>query len=104
VQVQAPPAAVLAGENFTAIWVTRGPGWLARLRPVVTAQLAAQFNGQSPAWNPATRVTGPATVTSRSAQAVNLSVPTDAGPALVTVSLGHGQWLASSVMLARTGN
>jgi uncharacterized lipoprotein YmbA len=85
-------------------WVSRGTGWASRLRPYTTAQLEAQLSHTDPAWNPATAVTGPATVTSEIPGTVSLAVPTDAGPALVTVRLAGGRWLATGVMLARTGD
>jgi hypothetical protein len=100
----APPAALRAGQSFATAWVSRRPHWAARLRPYVTAQLAAQLAGQQPKFNPATRVTGQATVTGAAPSTVDLSIPTDAGPALVTVHQRHGRWRAESVMLARTGD
>lgn len=100
-----PPAAALtAARQFMAAWVSRGPGWAARLRPYATALLAAQLSGISPAGNPATAVTGSARVTSQAPGTVSLTVPTTAGPALLTVRQAGGRWLAAAVMLARTGN
>lgn len=98
-----PAAAVTAGQRFMTAWVTQGPGWAARIRPYVTARLAAQL-GTSNAGNPATAVTGTPAVTSQSAGTVSFSVPTNAGPVLVTVQDTGGRWLADSVQLARTGD
>jgi hypothetical protein len=85
-------------------WVDSGRGWAARLRPLATAQLAAQLGQTSNAYDPATAITGSATVTTQAPGTVSLTVPTDAGPALVTMRLVHSHWLAAAVMLARTGN
>jgi hypothetical protein len=99
-----PPAALAAARQFMSAWVSSGPGWASRLRPFATTQLDAQLSGTSPRWSPATAVTGPAEVTSQAPGTVSLTVPTNAGPALVTVRLVGGRWLAAAVMLARTGN
>jgi len=99
-----PPAALAAARQFMAAWVSSGPGWASRLRPYATAQLDAQLSDTNPKWSPATAVTGPAAVTSQAPGTVSLTVPTDAGPALVTVRLTGGRWLAAAVMLARTGD
>jgi hypothetical protein len=95
---------VAAGEDFTAAWTDHGAGWLARADRYATPQLAAQLAGIRPAMLPATRVTGAAQVTGQAPGTVHLSVPTDAGPVLVTVRLAGSSWLADSVMLARTGD
>jgi hypothetical protein len=102
----APAAAVTAGEDFAAAWASPGPGWLARTARYATPQLAARLALAEPALAdmPVTRVTGPARVTARAPGTVTLSVPTDAGPALVTVLRAGGRWLAGAVTLAREGS
>ena len=100
----APAAAVSAGEDFTAAWAGHAAGWPAAADRYATPRLAAQLARTSPVMLPATRVTGPARVTGQAPGTVHLSVPTDAGPALVTVRFAGGRWLADSVMLARTGD
>ena len=97
-------AAVAAGEEFTAAWADHAPGWPARASRYATPRLAAQLARTSQAMLPATRVTGPARVTGLAPGTVDLSVPTDAGPALVTLRLTRGRWAADSVMLAWEGN
>jgi hypothetical protein len=102
---QPPAAAVEAAANFAAAWVTRGPGWGQRIRQYATSTLTGQLSHTDLAANPATKVTGPPHVTGHAHATVHLSVPTDAGPALVTVIRDHrGRWRAESVMLARTGS
>lgn len=100
----APRAAVAAAEGFAAAWADPAPGWLARVRPLATPRLAAQLAAAGNALLPVTRVTGAALVTGQAAATVDLSVPTDAGPALVTVRYAAGAWRADSVMLAREGS
>lgn len=98
-----PQAAIDAGENFAAAWVSRGPNRAALIQQIATPQLAAQLATEDNALNPATRVTGAPVVASTEHGTVDLSVPTDAGPAAISVVLTGGQWLASSVMLEHTG-
>jgi hypothetical protein len=100
----APQAAIAAGENFAAAWVSRGADRAALIQAMATPQLAAQLATEDNTLNPATKVTGVPVVTSAEAGLVDLSVPTDAGPAAVSVVQSGGQWLASSVMLEETGS
>lgn len=100
----APAAAVKAGEEFAAAWADHAPGWLARASRYATPALAAQLAVIRPGMLPATRVTGPAAVTATAPGTVDLTVPTDAGPAAVTVRHAGRAWRADSVMLTGTGN
>lgn len=102
--VPVPPAAVTAAAEFAAAWASPGPGWLDQVRRYATPRLAAQLAASGDALLAATRVTGPARVTGQAPGTVNLSVPTNAGPALVTVRYAGGAWRADSVMLAAEGN
>ena len=100
----APVTALAVAAQFMSAWVNHGPGWMSRLRPYASGQLAAQLSNVSPAWIPATAVTGAAAVTSQAPGTVSLAVPTNAGPVLLTLRLIRGQWLADSVMLAQAGD
>jgi hypothetical protein len=99
-----PAAALLAARAFLAAWVSRAGDRAARIRATATPQLAAQVTGPAAGLAPATAITGPVTVTGQAAGTVSVSVPTNAGTALLTVRLDHGRWLAAQVMLARTGD
>src|SRR5262249_12939811 len=102
----APAAAVTAAEKFTAAW-TAGRDttrWLSRISQYATPRLISRLAVTKPQLLPATHVTGSARVTGQARAAVSLSVPTDAGPVLITVRLLHGRWRADSVMLAWQGN
>ena len=102
--VPVPPAAVTAAQQFAAAWASPGAGWLDRVRRYATPRLAAQLAASGDALLPATRVTGPARVTGQGPGTVNLAVPTNAGPALVTVRYAGGAWRADSVLLQDEGN
>jgi hypothetical protein len=43
-------------------------------------------------------------VTGRAAGTVSLAAPTNAGPALLTVRLSGGRWVAAQLMLERPGD
>jgi 2-oxoglutarate decarboxylase len=99
----APAAAAAAAAHFAAAWVSHGQARAARLRATASVALAAQLIGQNPARDLATRVTGSAAGTQLSPVSASLTVPTNAGPALITVRLIRGRWVATSVLLAATG-
>jgi hypothetical protein len=96
--------AVAAAERFTAAWVSRRPGWAGNVRRYATSALAGAVTQGDHAFVPATAVTGAAAAIAVSAGSVTVSVPTDAGPALVTMVPAGPGWLASAVRMARTGN
>lgn len=99
-----PAEALDAARAFLRAWVSHAGDRAARIRATATPQLAAQVTGPAASLAPATALTGPVTVTGQAAGTVNVSVPTNAGPALLTVRITGGRWLAAQVMLARTGN
>ena len=99
-----PAAALQAARAFLQAWVSRTAGRAAAIRATATPQLAAQVTGPGAALAPATAIDGPLTVTGQAAGTVSLSVPTNAGPALLTVRLDGSRWLAAQVSLARTGD
>jgi hypothetical protein len=94
---------VAAAKELTAAWTSHPRGWQATIRACGTAHLAAQLVKANQMANPATRVTGPATVTGRTSRTAYVSVPTDAGTALLTVTRDGGRWRVTSVSLAMTG-
>ncbi len=94
-----PGPAAQAAATFVTAWSSHlpDPGWLAAVRPLVTAELAAGLASTDPSSVPAHRLTGPVVGTGDSGggQAV---VPTDAGPVdLVMVASPGGIWLVSDV-------
>jgi hypothetical protein len=97
-------AATRDGQDFATAWVSRRPGWDTRLRRYATPTLAAQVTAGGHGYLPATGVTGRATLIRKTAGSVTVSVPTNAGPAVITVILAGGKWLADSVHLARVGD
>jgi len=97
-------AATRAGRDFAAAWVSQRPGWAARLRRYATPGLAAQVTARGHGYLPATAVTGPAAVVRETAGSVTVSVPTNAGPAVITVVHSDAAWLAAAVYLARVGD
>jgi hypothetical protein len=99
-----PPQALKAAGQFMTAWVSRDPGRAARIRACATAQLAAAVTGPGAGYAPATALTGPVTVTGQAAGTVSLTVPTNAGPVLLTVRLAAGRWVAAQMMLARAGD
>jgi hypothetical protein len=100
----APAAALQAARAFLQAWVSRAAGRAAAIGATATPQLAAQVTGPAAALAPATAIDGPLTVAGQAAGTVSLSVPTNAGPALLTVRLDGSRWLAAQVSLARTGD
>jgi hypothetical protein len=100
-----PPAAALqTARAFLQAWVSRAAGRDTAIRATATSQLAAQVTGPGAAMAPATELDGPLTVTGQAAGTVSVSVPTNAGAALLTVRLDGSRWLAAQVMLAATGD
>lgn len=97
-------AATRAGRDFAAAWVSQRPGWAARLRRYATPGLAAQATSGDHDYLPATAVTGPPAVVGETAGSVTVSVPTNAGPAVITVVHSGAGWLAAAVHLARVGD
>ena len=97
-------AAVRVGREFATAWVSHRPGWAAQLRRYATTGLAAQLTAGDHAYLPATAVTGPATAVTVTAGSVTVMVPTNAGPAAVTVVRSGGRWLAAAVHLTRAGD
>ena len=97
-------AAVRVGLDFAMAWVSHRPGWAAQLRRYATAGLAAQLSAGDHTYLPATAVTGSATVAGETAGSVTVMVPTNAGPAAVTVVRTGGRWLAAAVHLTRAGD
>ena len=100
----APAAAVRVGRDFATAWVSHRPGWAAQLRRYATAGLAAQLTAGDHTYLPATAVTGPATAVTVTAGSVTVMVPTNAGPAAVTVVRSGGRWRAAAVHLTRAGD
>lgn len=100
----APAAALQDARAFLQAWASRTAGRAAAIRATATPQLAAQVTGPAAGLAPATEIDGPVTVTGQDAGTVSVSVPTNAGPALLTVRLDGGRWLAAQVMLAGTGD
>jgi len=100
-----PPAAALAAARaFLAAWISRGPGRDAAIRATATPQLCALLAGPGGTLEPATAVTGPVQPTAQAPGRVSVSAATNAGPALVTLTLSGGRWLAAQVALARQGD
>ena len=100
-----PPAALTAAAGFLSAYVSQAADRLARLQSYTSPPLLAQLTQINPEYNPVTAVTGQPTVTSQAPGTVSLSVPTNAGPVLLTVRQSTaGQWQVTSVMPARTGN
>lgn len=97
-------APLAAARAFLTAWASRDASRTARIRAAATPRLAAEVTGPGTALAPVTRITGPVTVTSRTATSVNVTAPTDAGPALLTVRLAGGQWKAAQVTLAQAGD
>jgi hypothetical protein len=102
--VAAPATALQAARAFLQAWVSRAADRDAAIRATATPQLAAQATGPAAAMAPATALDGPLTVTGQAAGTVSVSVPTNAGPALLTVRLDGSRWLAAQVMLAGMGD
>lgn len=100
----ASAAAVTVAAEFAQAWASRAPGRDQAIRSLATAQLAARLTGPSSALSPVTQITGPLTVTAHNATTVTLAVPTDAGPAVLAVTLDGGRWLATQVTLTTPGN
>jgi hypothetical protein len=100
----APAQALGVAREFLAAWVSRGPGRTAAIQACATAQLAASVTGPGAGYAPATALTGPMTVTGQAAGTVSLTVPTNAGPALLTIRLAGGRWVAAQLILGRTGD
>jgi hypothetical protein len=99
-----PAQALQAASEFMAAWVSRGPGRDARIRACATAQLTAAVTGPGAGYAPATAITGPLVVTGQAAGTVSLTAPTNAGPALLTVRLSRGRWVAAQLMLEKSGD
>lgn len=97
-------AALRAGREFATAWVSHQPGWAAQLRRYATPGLAAQVTAGDHGYLPATAVTGPPTVVRETAGSVTVLVPTNAGPAVMTVVRSDAGWLATAVHLARVGD
>jgi hypothetical protein len=97
-------AAIRAGREFATAWVSHRPGWATQVRWYATAGLAAQVRAGDHTYLPATAVTGPATAVRETAGSVTVLVPTNAGPAAVTVIRSGGRWLAAAVHLTRVGD
>jgi hypothetical protein len=94
-----------AAETFTKEWLQRsrtGEQWHAALAPLSTVSLAQSLEGVDPLVVPATRIVGRPTITLRSEQYAQVTVPVDTG----TVELGllnqSGDWLVDSLDWQRT--
>jgi len=100
----APTQAIQAASAFLDAWVSRGPARDARIQACATAELAATVTGPGAGYAPATAITGPLVVTGHTGGTVSVTAPTNAGPALLTVRLSGGRWLAAQLILARAGD
>ena len=94
-----------AAEKFINEWLQRSrtaEQWHAALAPLATTNLAQSLEGVDPVVVPATRVVGGPTITLRSEQYAQVTMPVDTG----TVELGllnqSGDWLVDSLDWQRT--
>jgi hypothetical protein len=97
-------AAVRTGREFATAWVSPQRGWARQVRQYANRGLTAQVTAGDHAYLPATAITGPPTVIGETAASVVISVPTNAGPAVVTVVRSGTGWLAAAVHLTRVGD
>lgn len=94
-----PAGAAAAAVAFVGAWARPGvaePQWLAALQPLATASYANVLLDEEPWSVAAHRVTGPPSGHGDLGGAT-VTVPTDAGPVLVTVVRVGASWLVANV-------
>jgi len=94
------PSPEAVAEAFAVAWLRRtapAKSWHDALRPYATSALAAKLEDVDPVVVPASRLTGPASVTPRGSGFVEVSYPVDSGTLLLRLVVADGGWRVDGV-------